>query len=186
MSRPSSGVAYIGWVSDWTLDLFDTFNSWLQFTVVLLPIHITAYSSLQTHWVLFVCCPSPVLWYRLPMADSQCTHWNSILNCLLLSPTVLSGAFSNNLLLSKSKLYYDRQSVLVSRTHLGPATNFSHSLFDYFFRQFRVSWCGAPSLSRNRVCTFQFLPGIASTTFLRSSPMGLMSIVCLTLLALRI
>jgi hypothetical protein len=39
---------------------------------------------------------------------------------------------------SKSKLlvYYDQQSVgqsvLVSGTHLGPATNFSHSLFDYF------------------------------------------------------
>jgi hypothetical protein len=38
---------------------------------------------------------------------------------------------------SKSKLDYDRQSVgqsvLVSGTHLGPATNFSHSLFNYFF-----------------------------------------------------
>jgi hypothetical protein len=38
---------------------------------------------------------------------------------------------------SKSKLYYTRQSVdqsvLVLGTHLGPATNFSHSLFDYFF-----------------------------------------------------
>jgi hypothetical protein len=37
---------------------------------------------------------------------------------------------------SKSKLYYDRrsvgQSVLVSGTHLGPATNFSPSLFNYF------------------------------------------------------
>jgi hypothetical protein len=36
----------------------------------------------------------------------------------------------------RSKLYYDRQSVgqsvLVSGTHLGPATNFSHFLFDYF------------------------------------------------------
>jgi hypothetical protein len=37
---------------------------------------------------------------------------------------------------SKSKLYYDRQSVgksvLVSGNHLGLATNFSHSLSDYF------------------------------------------------------
>jgi hypothetical protein len=36
----------------------------------------------------------------------------------------------------KSKSYYDRQSVgqsvLVSGTHLGPATNFSPSLLDYF------------------------------------------------------
>jgi hypothetical protein len=35
-----------------------------------------------------------------------------------------------------------------------------------FFRQFRVSWCGAPSLTRSRVCSFQFLPGIASAAFL--------------------
>jgi hypothetical protein len=38
--------------------------------------------------------------------------------------------------MSKSKLYYDRQSVgqsvLISGTHLGLATNFSHSLFHYF------------------------------------------------------
>jgi hypothetical protein len=37
---------------------------------------------------------------------------------------------------SKSKLYYYRQSVSQSvkvlGTHLGPATNFSHSLFDFF------------------------------------------------------
>jgi hypothetical protein len=30
-------------------------------------------------------------------------------------------------------LYPVGQSVLVSGTHLGPATNFSHSLFGYFF-----------------------------------------------------
>jgi hypothetical protein len=39
--------------------------------------------------------------------------------------------------LQQSKLYYDRQSigqsVSVSGTHLGPATNFSHLLFDFFF-----------------------------------------------------
>jgi hypothetical protein len=72
----------------------------------------------------------------------------------------------------KSTLYYVRQSVgqsvLVSGTRLGLATNFSHSLFDYFFLQFRDCWCGAPSLTRRRVCTFQFLPGIASAAFLRS------------------
>jgi hypothetical protein len=41
---------------------------------------------------------------------------------------------------SKSKLYYDRQSVgqsvLLSGTHLGTATNFSQYLFDYFFDSF--------------------------------------------------
>jgi hypothetical protein len=37
-----------------------------------------------------------------------------------------------------------------------------------FFWQFRVCWCGAPPLTRSRICTFQFLPGIASAAFLRS------------------
>jgi hypothetical protein len=77
---------------------------------------------------------------------------------------------------SKSKLYYDRQSVgqsvLVSGTHLGTATYFSHSLFDYFLRQLQVCWCGAPYLTRSQVCTFQFLPGIASAAFLRSESYG--------------
>jgi hypothetical protein len=64
---------------------------------------------------------------------------------------------------SKSKLYYDRrsvgQSLSVSGTHLGPTTNFSHSLFD-FSLQFRVCWCGVkvkvilrPTVSRPvRLC----------------------------------
>jgi hypothetical protein len=72
---------------------------------------------------------------------------------------------------SKSKLYLDRQSVgqsvLVSGTHLGPATNFSYSLLD-FFCTVSVFLCGVPSLMRRRVCTFQFLPEIASADFLRS------------------
>jgi hypothetical protein len=75
----------------------------------------------------------------------------------------------------KSKLYYDRQSVgqsvLVSDTHLGPSTNFSHSLFD-FFLQFRVCWCGTPSLTRSGVSIFQFLQGIANAAFLRSESHG--------------
>jgi hypothetical protein len=78
---------------------------------------------------------------------------------------------------SKSKLYYDRQSVgqsiLLSGTHLGPATNFSHSLFDYFCWQFPICWCGAPSLTRSRICTLQFLLGIASAAFLRSESHGI-------------
>jgi hypothetical protein len=41
-----------------------------------------------------------------------------------------------------------------------------------FFRQFRVSWYGAPSLTRSRVRTFQFLPGIASAAFLRCESHG--------------
>jgi hypothetical protein len=69
------------------------------------------------------------------------------------------------------KLYYDRrsvgQSVLVSGFDLGPATNFSPSLFNYF-RQLRVCWCGAPSLTRSRVCSFQLFLGLASAVFLGS------------------
>jgi hypothetical protein len=77
---------------------------------------------------------------------------------------------------SKSKLYYDRQSVgqsvLVSGTHVGPAINFSPFSLWLYFRQFRVCWCGAPSLTRSPICTFQFLPGIASAAFLRSESHG--------------
>jgi hypothetical protein len=34
-----------------------------------------------------------------------------------------------------------------------------------FFWRFRICWCGAPSLTRSWVSTFQFLPGIASAAF---------------------
>jgi hypothetical protein len=69
----------------------------------------------------------------------------------------------------------------VSDTHLGPAANFSHPLFDYFFRQFRVCWCGAPSLMRSWVCTFQFLLGIVSAAFLRSESHGTHEYILLSL-----
>jgi hypothetical protein len=61
------------WVLDWTPDLLYTRrlkHLWLQFTVALSPNHtITVYSlsllhtrsvcsSLNTHWILLVCCPS--------------------------------------------------------------------------------------------------------------------------------
>jgi hypothetical protein len=76
---------------------------------------------------------------------------------------------------SKSKLYYDRrsvwQSVLVSGTHLGPATNFP-LLSLIIFRQLRVCWCGALSLTRSWVCSFQFLLAISSPAFLRSESHG--------------
>jgi hypothetical protein len=59
---------------------------------------------------------------------------------------------------SKTKLHYDRQSVgrsvLVSGTHLGTATNFP-LLSLISFRQLRLCWCGAPSLTRERVFNLQ-------------------------------
>jgi hypothetical protein len=60
---------------------------------------------------------------------------------------------------------------LVSGTHLGAATNFSF-LSLILFRQLWVCWCGAPSLMRSRICSFQFLPGIASAAFLISESHG--------------
>jgi hypothetical protein len=84
-----------------------------------------------------------------------------------------SGLYFSN---PKSKLYYDRQSVgqsvLVSGTQLGPATSFTHLSLIIFFLQFQVCWFGAPCLTRSRVRTFQFLPGIASAAFLTSESHG--------------
>jgi hypothetical protein len=48
------------------------------------------------------------------------------------------------------------------------------------FRQLRVHWCVAPSLTRGRVCGFQLSLGIASAVFLGLSPTGLMSIIFLS------
>jgi hypothetical protein len=46
-----------------------------------------------------------------------------------------------------------------------------------FFRQFRVCWCGAPSLTRSRVCTFSFCGASIAQRFSNLSPTGLMSVV---------
>jgi hypothetical protein len=59
----------------------------------------------------------------------------------------------------KLKLIYDRQSVgqsvLVSGTDLGPVTNF-FSLLEIFFRQLRICYFVAPSLTRGRVCNLLY------------------------------
>jgi hypothetical protein len=65
----------------------------------------------------------------------------------------------------KLKLNYEGQSVcqsvLVSGTHLGPATNYSFSL--KFFRHLRVCYFVAPSLMIERVCNLLLLLVLAST-----------------------
>jgi hypothetical protein len=70
----------------------------------------------------------------------------------------------------KSKLSYDWQtvseSVLVSGTHLGPATNFSS--FFIICRQLRICWCGVPSLT--------IIAGPRQQPFPVPSPVGLMTI----------
>jgi hypothetical protein len=72
---------------------------------------------------------------------------------------------------SKSKLYYERQSVdqsvLVSGTHLRAAIIFSPSSFKYFWAVTSY-WCGAPSLMRGRVYSVQLLLGLANAVFLGS------------------
>jgi hypothetical protein len=59
----------------------------------------------------------------------------------------------------KFKSIYDRQSidqsVPVPGTHLGPVTNF-FSLLETFFRQLRVCYFVAPSLTRRRVCNLLY------------------------------
>jgi hypothetical protein len=55
----------------------------------------------------------------------------------------------------------------VSDTHLGPATNFSPSLFDIFETVSGLLMWGALSDEKSGL-NFQFLPGIASAAFLRS------------------
>jgi hypothetical protein len=51
------------------------------------------------------------------------------------------------------------------------SNNFNYVLqlyLSYNFNKSGFCWSGAPSLKRSRVCSFQFLPGIASAAFLRS------------------
>jgi hypothetical protein len=73
----------------------------------------------------------------------------------------------------KLKLNYEAQSVgqsvLVSDSHLGPATNFSFSL-KFFFRQLRVCYFVAPSLTRGRVCNLVLLLVLASAVPRDSKP----------------
>jgi hypothetical protein len=78
-----------------------------------------------------------------------------------------------------SKLYYDRQSVgqsvLASGTHLGPAINFSFSL--NFFRQLRVCYFVAPSLTRGRACNLLLLLVLASAVPRDSRPYFIVQIL---------
>jgi hypothetical protein len=76
-------------------------------------------------------------------------------------------------LLLKLKLNYDRQSVgqsvLVSGTHLGPVTIFFF-LLEVFFRQLRVCYFVAPSLTRGPVCNLRLLLVLASLVPRESRP----------------
>jgi hypothetical protein len=69
------------------------------------------------------------------------------------------------------------QSVLVSGAHLGPATNFSF-LLEISFRQMRVCYFVAPSLTRGRVCNLlvQLLLDLPEQSLLSRSPVELTAI----------
>jgi hypothetical protein len=85
----------------------------------------------------------------------------------------LSREYGSDIYNSKSKLCYDRrsvgQSVLVSSTHLGPKTRFL-LLSDS---------CGAPSLTKGRVCRLQLLLPSPAQSFSGPSPAGLIIFYCL-------
>jgi hypothetical protein len=49
------------------------------------------------------------------------------------------------------------------------------------FRQLRICWCGAPFLTRSRVCSFQFFLGIASAAFLTTEFHGTHALISLSL-----
>jgi hypothetical protein len=78
------------------------------------------------------------------------------------------------------KLNYDRQSVgqsvLVSGTHLEPATNFFF-LLEIFFRQLRVCCFVAPSLTRGWVCNLLSMLALASAVPRDSRPYFIVPII---------
>jgi hypothetical protein len=125
------------------------------------PIH-TVCSSLYAHWVLFVFCPTPVLWYRFPTADvhslgfqncprptETATHSALSIFCslLLLSRSVLSGALLITDWLVRFRIFCYRRSVGQSVFVSDP-----HDQIFITVRYLRSSCCTAPSLTRGRVC----------------------------------
>jgi hypothetical protein len=95
------------------------------------------------------------------------------IRCLLfyMQPTAILPSCTNCLFSLKLKLNYDRNSVGQSGTHLGPATNFFF-LLEIFFRQLRVCYFVAPSLTRGRVCILLLLLVLASAVSLRFKSHG--------------
>jgi hypothetical protein len=88
---------------------------------------------------------------------------SGLFNCLVHSTT--------NGRQSQSYITSDSQSVLVSGTHPGPATNFSHSLYHYFYTLAGLLMRGAHSDEKSRL-KFQFLLGVARADFLRPESYG--------------
>jgi hypothetical protein len=81
--------------------------------------------------------------------------FDSMMNCLPQSTALCSTRPGRNGSWVRRSV---GQSVSVSGTRLGPATN-SVPFSLIIFRRLRVCWCGAPSLMRGRVCSCQVFAG---------------------------
>jgi hypothetical protein len=68
------------------------------------------------------------------------------------------------------------QSILVSGHHLGHAISSSSSCMQVIFRQLRVSYHGAHSLTKERVCNLQLLLDLDSAVCLGSGSAGFVTI----------
>jgi hypothetical protein len=103
--------------------------------------------------------------------------------CLLLRLAGVQWRYSNPCphttltQLKKLKWTYDRQSVgqsvLMLGSHLKPVTRFLFSVW-----RLRVSWCGAPSLTRGRVCNllYNWFWSLPEQSLSGPSPAGLRTI----------
>jgi hypothetical protein len=127
--------------------------------------------------------PSPAF-LKWPHASANSLHLHCHFRLNLCTPfekTVSSQTALKSTELSKSKskslLYYDQQSVGQSVLVSGPATNFSHSLFDYFLDSFGFVDVGLPLWREVGSVLFSFYRASPAQPFSDLSPTGLISIV---------
>jgi hypothetical protein len=118
----------------------------------------------------------------LPLRQRHKSNWSFIsfnvanARCII-NQRKMGGPFPE-LRLSKSKWklsYKVGQSVLVTIHHQGPLPFFF--LLEIFFRQLRVCYFVAPSLTRGRICNLLLLLGMVSTVPPAPSPAGPTSII---------
>jgi hypothetical protein len=107
----------------------------------------------------------------LPAVLSDNSNWTSV-------QYLLSVTLSSNCCQSQNYITTDGQSASLSCCQ-APISNprpIFLLLSLIILRQLRICWCGAPSLTRSRVCSFQFLLASPAQLFSGLSPSGLMSI----------
>jgi hypothetical protein len=103
-------------------------------------------------------------------------HWKLQHNTLLTANTDLddSGGLKAKVILRPTISRPVRPGV---RYPSGTRDQFFPFSLWLFFRQLWICWCGAPSLTRSRVCSFQFLLGIARAAFLSSESQWTLAVV---------